>query len=371
VGVLDIPSPIKIVHLTTAHPRFDSRIYYKQCHSLMFHGYDVTLIVADGQGDQHIDGIIIKDIGGYAQRAKRILLSPFKAYSVVKQVAPRIVHIHDPELLFTGLLLKIFGMSVVYDAHEDLPEQIKRKFWIPRYFRPVVSWLSKQLLRFILYFYDAVVVATDGISAKISHKKVVTVKNYPILAEFTQDKPIVKEIGQFCYAGLMSEDRGLFTMVTALPKDRAMLVLAGIFHQKSLKEKFFKQAIKRNINFLGFLSRKEIADVYSSSVGGLVVLHSDCGYEETLPIKLFEYMAASLPVICSDFPFWVEILEGYECGFIVDPMNINEINNAMQRLIDDPELALKMGREGRKLVEDKYNWDREAKKLIALYADLL
>ena len=193
-----------IVHLTTAHPRFDSRIYYKQCKTLAIQGYDITLIVADGKGGGFYDGVTIIDLGTYPTRIKRILFSPWKAYFSTKKLAPAVVHIHDPELLLIGLCLKLGRIAVIYDAHEDLPSQIKRKFWIPHHLRPVLSLFSKQLLRFILFFFDAVVTATDGIAIKISHRKIVSIKNYPVLAEFALSGNAKKEDSQFCYAGLMT-----------------------------------------------------------------------------------------------------------------------------------------------------------------------
>jgi hypothetical protein len=42
----------KIAHLTSAHPRYDTRIFIKMCTSLAMSGYKVSLIVADGQGSE-------------------------------------------------------------------------------------------------------------------------------------------------------------------------------------------------------------------------------------------------------------------------------------------------------------------------------
>ena len=56
--------------------------------------------------------------------------------------------------------------------------------------------------------------------------------------------------------------------------------------------------------------------------------------------------------------------------FFVDPLNMTEINAAMNKLLNDPELAVRMGKEGRKLVEEKYHWAIESQKLTALYSEL-
>jgi glycosyltransferase involved in cell wall biosynthesis len=82
-------------------------------------------------------------------------------------------------------------------------------------------------------------------------------------------------------------------------------------------------------------------------------------------------MAAGLPVIASNFPLWKEIVEGNKCGLTVDPLNPKEIAQAIEYLIEHPELRQEMGENGRRAVIEKYNWEQEAEKLLALYQRLL
>jgi glycosyltransferase involved in cell wall biosynthesis len=92
---------------------------------------------------------------------------------------------------------------------------------------------------------------------------------------------------------------------------------------------------------------------------------------ESQPNKLFEYMSASLPVIASDFPLWREIIEGAGAGLLVDPQSPDAISDAMEWLIDNPEQAKEMGENGKRAVEETYNWNIESKKLITMYRDLI
>lgn len=88
------------------------------------------------------------------------------------------------------------------------------------------------------------------------------------------------------------------------------------------------------------------------------------------PNKLFEYMAAGLPVICSDEPLWVEEVESVNAGICVNPEDVNAIRAAIVKLLNDRELAQEMGRNGRRAVETKYSWAREAEKLIDFYREV-
>jgi glycosyltransferase involved in cell wall biosynthesis len=82
-------------------------------------------------------------------------------------------------------------------------------------------------------------------------------------------------------------------------------------------------------------------------------------------------MAAGLPVIASNFPLWKEIVEGNGCGICVDPLNPKEIAEAIKYLMKHPGSTEQMGKNGRRAVIEKYTWEKEGKKLLDLYAQLL
>jgi glycosyltransferase involved in cell wall biosynthesis len=86
---------------------------------------------------------------------------------------------------------------------------------------------------------------------------------------------------------------------------------------------------------------------------------------------MFEYMAAGLPQIASDFPMWKEIIETSECGFTADPLNPEEIAEKVTQLLSKPKLHQKLSESGRRAHEEIYNWQVEEKKLLALYGKLL
>ncbi len=82
-------------------------------------------------------------------------------------------------------------------------------------------------------------------------------------------------------------------------------------------------------------------------------------------------MSARLPVIASNFPLWREIIEGNKCGLCVDPLNPEEIAAAITWIVEHPAEAEVMGKNGRKAVEERYNWNTEGEKLLALYRQVL
>jgi glycosyltransferase involved in cell wall biosynthesis len=118
---------------------------------------------------------------------------------------------------------------------------------------------------------------------------------------------------------------------------------------------------------LGQLNRSEVAQTLARSMAGLVLFHPEPYHLDAQPNKMFEYMSASLPVIASNFPLWKEIIEGNQCGICVDPMNPAAIGEAIQWLIDHPDEAKRMGENGRRAVEKKYNWESQVISLTKLY----
>ena len=85
---------------------------------------------------------------------------------------------------------------------------------------------------------------------------------------------------------------------------------------------------------------------------------------------MFEYMAAGIPIIASNFPLWREIIEGNKCGICVDPLDSGAIAGAIQWIANHPDEAKRMGKNGQKAAKEKYDWKTEEKKLLTLYEGL-
>ncbi|MGB3538564.1 MAG: glycosyltransferase family 4 protein [Mesorhizobium sp.] len=364
-----------IVHLTSVHPRHDTRIVLKMCRSLAAAGHQVTLLVADGKDDEKKDDIHIIDVGKSNGRLRRMLGATRRVLSRALALNADVYHLHDPELLPVGLILKWYGKRVIFDAHEDVPQQILSKFYLPLISRYIISGIMARFEYFSCRRFDCVITATPVIRKKFIEKDIeaVDINNFPMLGELETGICWYKKRRDVCYVGSIVATRGIREIVAAMAlcQSGARLNLCGDFAEKSMRIEVGETSGWVAVNELGFLTRARVKEILGSSVAGLVTLHRTPAYVDSLPVKMFEYMSAGLPVIASNFPLWREIIEGNECGICVDPLNPKAIAEAIDWLIENPDRAEEMGENGRRAVRERYNWDIEKGKLLALYDKLI
>ena len=94
-------------------------------------------------------------------------------------------------------------------------------------------------------------------------------------------------------------------------------------------------------------------------------------YRNSLPIKIFEYMACGKPFIYSDIKPIRNEIDCERFGILVNPDDQTEIINAIETYLNKPEIAIQHSVNARKLIEDGKNWESESKKLIELVNKLL
>lgn len=368
-----------IIHFTTVHPRDDSRIRTKELNTLAGRfGGRVSLFVQDGLGTE-IDpdyGYRIVDTGPRLRRLKRMTLGAWRMINAVRQARPTVAHFHDPELLPWALLLRLSGIKVIYDVHEDVPRQVSRNPRLPVLVRTLMSpavslaeWIGSR-------FINGIVAASPTIANRFPREKTILIRNFPLLQELHTPDPVPmdKRPAEFTYVGYISEDRNIYRMIEAVsrvPGGRARLRLAGEFAVERVQRQAEQMLEWACVKFEGWMSREGVARVLADGRAGLVVLKPIPHEMVTLPIKLFEYMAAGMPVISSDFPVWREIVDGAGCGLLVDPTNTDALVGAMQWILENPQEAQAMGSRGRSAVLDRYNWEHEAEKLVSFYQPMV
>ena len=364
-----------IAHLTSAHPRHDTRIFLKQCQSLVGAGHLVILIVADGCGHALENGIEIRDVGSSRGRIDRIRNTSNRVFSVACKIDADLYQLHDPELIPIGLKLKRMGKRVVFDSHEDVPKQMLSK---PYLNKGLLWMLSKCLTVYESWAcakFDGILAATPFIRDKFLriNAQTLNINNFPLLHELENFSSWADKRKEVCYVGGIAKIRGIQEVCAAMSllKSDARLNLGGLFFEPSLENEVKSLPGWVRVNSMGFLDRDRVREVLSRSMAGLVTLHPIVNYIDALPVKMFEYMSAGIPVIASDFSLWREIIQGNDCGLLVDPLDPAAIAKAIDYLVENPKEAQRMGENGRRAVENRYNWGQEEKKFLQFYGQIL
>jgi glycosyltransferase involved in cell wall biosynthesis len=377
VSAVDSPR-VRVCQLTTASRPFDTRVFSRECRTLAQHGYDVVLIIEHDQ-EETVDGVRIVPLRHAANRPVRVFLRTWTALRLALRQRADIYHVHDPELILVGILLRIItGRPVIYGVREDYPRLAHHKHYLPPAVRPAIGLGVRLVEQTASHVFDAVVAVTPDIASNFArHRRTVIVRNFPVLPAQPLRPPAPKPAGQpftMIYVGELTAIRGVGEMVDATDRLSARipcrLLLVGTFEDAQLEAALRKRAAQHT-EFLGYVDIRENPNLLQRADVGLVCLHPTRHYVTSLPLKLFDYMAAGLPVIASDFPLWREIVLGSGAGLCVDPLKPDAIAVAAFRLSANADERLAMGRRGQLAVCQNFNWEQESQRLLELYGMLV
>lgn len=363
----------RVCHITTLHPVDDHRILHKECVSLRDAGYDVSLI-APHAGDAVVEGISVVGFGGPVRnRLERTVRRPRAAYGAAVALDADLYHFHDPDFLPFAVRLARAGKRVVYDAHEDVPAQIRHKDWIPAPARAGVARAFARLEAACAGKFDAVVSPSlPALDRLRPHQpRAVQLSNYPRLDALAPAAHWDDRLRAACYVGGVTRGRGACELVEAMAQADTELYLAGVISPPALARELERSAGWPRVRYLGRVEHARVPELLARVKVGLIPLHPIGNYLEAYPVKLFEYMAAGLPVIATDVPRWRQVLEAHGCGVCVAPGSPRLLAEAITGLLADDERARDMGERGRRAAVEHYSWDTQAAVLVDLYAELL
>lgn len=358
----------KICHISSLHPRDDTRIFQKECKSLSSY-FRVYFYVADGLGDEEIDNVKIIDCGKRKNGIfKRTFLTSLKIVIKVLKEKFSIIHIHDPEfIIFKPLFALCFKSTFIFDIHENVGKSILNKNYIKH------KKIVKLLYNFIEYIFinnSYKILAEDSyFEEKIYKKKSIIVKNFPIFDDFSNY--YVSQRDDFIdlfYLGSITFERGLFEMCMILSKinnKNTRLHLVGPVHD-SVKEELYKRINNEHLlKRIIFYGRKSIFEGYEISKQcrfGFALIHPIANYISSYPTKIFEYSACNLPFFVSNFELNKKVVNNINFGYLVNPLDIDTIVKIINKSNVTKFESVDLDR-----LAEEYSWESEFSKLISLY----
>ncbi|MDD4170391.1 MAG: glycosyltransferase family 4 protein, partial [Desulfotomaculaceae bacterium] len=370
--------PAPDILIMTVHRWDDPRVFHKEACSLA-KKYRVELH-APGEGKNfRRQGVKVCSLPRYTSRCLR----PLQWWRLLLRglsTRAKVIHLHDPELLPVGLLIKLLcRKKLVYDVHEDFAASLESKPWLPPLLRPALATVLGRAEKWFARRVDALVLAEMYYEELFPKNKVpsVGIYNYPLPGLITgTGAPGQKQVYKMIYAGAISRPRGAEQMVRALAlvnwqgRDFRLLLI-GPVRPLVLRAELISLAaslgLAEKVIITGLLPLEEVYGHYAGADLGLCLLHPEKNYIKSLATKIFEYMAAGLPVLASDFPAWTELVQKNCCGLNVNPLDEIAIAKNIERFLNTPEMGKEMGHNGHKVFMEKYNWRVEETKLWLLY----
>lgn len=329
-------------------------------------------------------GPLSASIGAFERLTRRALLYPHKplmffdyysrAYALVRSDPPDALHAHDLNTLpVAAALARRLDVPLIYDAHELYPEISTLS--------PREASIWRFLERRLAKRATAIVTVCESIAAEIEtrngvRRPMVLLNSPPIQPEPQEDPNALRlrlglpeEEPILLYQGGFAPNRGLGTLVLSAPAlEGGTIVLMGWGAlEEDLRKLILSQGLEQRVLLTEPVPREEvIAQAAGATVG--VIPYEPIGLNNTYttPNKLFDYMAAGLPIAASRLPELVRFVEGGEIGVTFEPGDPGALAGAVNRLLADPEGCARMRERARELAA-VYSWERESAKLLDVY----
>jgi glycosyltransferase involved in cell wall biosynthesis len=368
----------------------DSRVE-KEAATLRGAGHEV-IVVADhvaGLPQREVrDGVEVRRVprARFPIPGLRFLLHEWRLIQVLTGLRPSVLHAHDSNALVpVSMAARRLRRPFVYDAHDLWLHRPRRQRSRPyhalqnAYYRVVEGVLVPRAA------------ATITVSAPIARylerayrlRRVDLVPNYPLPEEVTRTDATAarRAMGSIpdgvpivLYLGGLMEGRGIEHLVRSMVDvPEAQLALLGAGHQATaLIAEAVRIGIEQRVHVLDPVPPADVVPAAATATIGVSPIVPSClNYRYSLPNKLFQYMAAGIPVVASDFPQIRDVVVGTGAGLVVDTRRPAAIAAAINELLADPARAREMGRRGREAVERMYNWSTAADTLIGVYRRLI
>jgi len=286
-----------------------------------------------------------------------------------------VYHFHDPELVPSGWVLRMLGKTVIYDIHEYNFESAMSKPWLPYSARWLVATLMYWLDMVAAKTFDGVVVVTREMEQMFgTSKPIVTLYNYPVMTdEGVRVKEDQNETMAICIGGLWKE-HGLEVLLEAGAQlaagaSRPLIRVVGALDLTGVREEYasVESWERYGVEYCGVVKHSAVREHLNRCSVGIIPWLDTAENRRGVPTKLFEYMAAGIPVVASQLAAIGEIIRRHRCGVLVPPGDPCALSRAIAELLSNRGLCAQMGERGRRAVRTEYSWQQEEQKLLRFY----
>lgn len=366
--------PLHVAHLTSAHRAYANRIFHKEARALRDAGYAVSIVAPHPRAERR-EGIDIVPVTPSARRPRRFTITVADVYAKALALDADLYHFHDAELLPAAVALKVaHGKRVVYDVHEQVPDQVRDLDRIPgQPLRTLLAWHVDRFERAAATVFDGVIGAIPGITRRFEGLTATeTIRNLVRLSAVDDAEPVASpSVPALIYAGTLTPQRGIRELVEAVSylEHPAELWLLGDWWPAGFRDACRELPGWKRVVDVGYVAPEQVPRYLKAATVGMHMVHPISKYRGGLAVKVLEYMASGLPFVVTDDPYKRD--QFGEVGLFADPRDPASIAASVDRLLGDAALRRRLGRRARALAERAYSWEVEQQRLVEFYDRIL
>ncbi len=237
--------------------------------------------------------------GSMVARARRAVWLPFVARG-------RVLFLLDPDTLPSALLVRrLRGRAVVADVHEDYVALLSDREWVPKSLRGLLTWLTARCVA-LAGRADVTVVADDHVPPlQEATRRRIVVTNLPDLSMLPPADRLVATGWHALYVGDLRASRGLDDMLRAVagaPGWHLDLVGPVAPSERERAQRLLGPELDGRVTWHGRLPPREAWQLAAGAKVGLALLHDTPAFHESVPTKVYEYLACGLAVLATPLP---------------------------------------------------------------------
>jgi len=264
-------------------------------------------------------------------------------------------------------IARIKGKKIHYDAHEyfsEVPEVVDR---------PSIKRIWEAVARFAIPRVDAAYTVGPALAQIFQARYGIpfqVIRNVPTRMASTPQRLNSSTHQVILYQGVLNQGRGLEIAIAAMQQiDGAELWLAGEGDlSTALRQLATDLHLEHKVKFLGYLAPEDLRAVTTQATIGLNLLENrGLSYYYSLANKAFDYVQAEVPSIQMKFPEYIALQEEHRVFYLLSRLEVDDLVEAIQRLLLDDELYLALQEGCRKAAVD-WCWEKEATTLYRLYS---
>jgi glycosyltransferase involved in cell wall biosynthesis len=292
------------------------------------------------------------------------------------------VHVHDLPMAKVGFdFAKKHSIPLTLDLHENWPALLRVATHTQSFLGKMLS-TDKQWVNYELNYCkkaDNIIVVVDEAKERLSRlgidpKKVHVVSN-TLNFEHFEIPETNPDAGYFTllYAGGINKHRGLQYVISGLKnlqilaKPVRIWILGDGSYLGTLKQLAVDEKVSEMVDFKGWKNYSEMQNYFGMSDACLIPHVKNSHTDSTIPHKLFQYMYAGKPTIASNCAPIERIVNETGSGLIYEFDNPKDFAKKTAELLNNPKKMAEIVKNGKRAVEEKYNWENDKKVLQNIY----